>query len=114
MLVKYKGSQAAMTMSVGGVAVRLEPGKPAVLNKAQAKELQARTNVKNLVKAKVIEFSSLDSLNKDELTALAVSNGHKVTSKDKVSDLLYMLQGDDDEDDAGTDDGTGTDNDPAE
>lgn len=117
MLVNYKGGNAALTVSVAGGSFRLLPNTPVLLTGKQASELQARSFTKKLVKSKQIEFISLDSLDKDELAQLASQNGHELTGKEKVKDLIDLLTDDDeddtddgagDEDDSGTGDGAGT------
>lgn len=102
MLVKYKGKQTAMSIGFGGGLIRLLPDTNKLLTSAQAKEIQARAVTKKLVKAKVIEFTSLDTLNKEELIAVAVANGHKLKGKEKVADLIAILS-DADEDDTDLD-----------
>lgn len=115
MLVSYKGGNAAMTISVGGGSYRLLPDTPVLLNGEQVKELQARDFTKKLVKLKQLEFTSLDSLDKDELAKLASQHGHKLTGKEKVKDLIDLLSDDDDEnDDTGDDTGTDLSKEPTE
>lgn len=104
MLVKYKGGQSAMTFSIGGRLMRLLPDNAVLLTKAQANDLQSRPFTKRLVKSKQLEFKGLDSLSKDELLALAIANSHKVSGKEKVADLIEILQDADDEDIAGAGD----------
>lgn len=108
MLVSYKGGNAAMTISVGGGSYRLIPDTPVLLTGEQIKELKARDFTKKLVKLKQLEFTSLDSLDKDELAQLAVKHGHDLTGKEKAKDLIDLFSdGDDENDDTG--DNTGTD-----
>lgn len=110
MLVSYKGSNAAMTISVEGGSYRLLPDTPVLLTGEQVKELKARGFIKRLIKSKQIEFTGLDSLDKDELAKLASQHGHELTGKEKVKDLIDLLSGADDEDqDDDTGDDTGTD-----
>ena len=110
MLVSYKGGNAAMTISVGGGSYRLLPDTPVLLTGEQVNELKARDFTKKLVKLKQLEFTGLDSLDKDELTKLARQHGHKLTGKEKVKDLIDLLSGTDDENqDSDTGDNTGTD-----
>lgn len=118
MLVNYKGSNAALTVSVAGGSFRLLPNTPALLTSKQASELQARGFTKKLVKSKQLEFTTLDSLDKDELAQLASQHGHELTGKEKVKDLIDLLT-DDDEDvgedvDTGVEDAGDKDNKPAE
>ena len=101
MLVKYKGRQSAMTIGLGSALIRLLPNANVLLTKAQADEFQARPATKKLVKAKVLEITSLDSLGKEELVAVAVANGHKLKGKEKVADLIAILSDADDDADEG-------------
>lgn len=115
MLVSYKGSNAAMTISVGGGSYRLLPDTPVLLTDKQASEFQARDFTKKLVKLKQLEFTSLGSLDKDELAQLASQHGHELNGKEKVKDLINLFSDDDDEnDDTGTDTGTDLSKEPTE
>ena len=115
MLVSYKGGNAAMTISVGGGSYRLLPDTPVLLTGEQVKELQARDFTKKLVKLKQLEFTGLDSLDKDELAKLASQHGHELTGKEKVKDLIDLLSdGDDENDDTGDDTGTDLSKEPTE
>lgn len=110
MLVNYKGGNAALTVSVSGGSIRLLPNTPALLTGKQVSELKARDFTKKLVKSKQLEFTSLDSLDKDELAQLARQHGHDLTGKEKVKDLIDKLSDKDTKNqdgDAGDDTGTG-------
>lgn len=116
MLVNYKGVNAAFSIKVGGKNYRLLTDKPVFITNEQSDELKGRGFIKRLIKLKQLEIKSLDSLDKDELAELAGQNGHNLTGKEKVKDLISLFNVEDKidntSDNAGID--VNIDKDPAE
>lgn len=118
MLVKYKGTQSAISMSINGTMVRLVKNDDTLLNKEQVASLKNNDYFKRLLADDQLKIDDLSSKDKTELEQIALSNQVDLPAKSTVKSIRALLNNGgvpvtEDEDDEDTDpNGAGGDVDP--
>lgn len=102
MLVKYRGGQSALSLMVGGIALRFAKNKEVLITAKQASELKQSEYMKQLIKKDMFTIDDLSGHNKADLKELAAAHNIEIPPKASEADIRNLLSGIDD--DAGADD----------
>lgn len=102
MLVKYRGSQSALSLMVGSIALRFAKDKEVLITAKQASELKQSEYMKQLIKKDMFTIDDLSGHNKADLKELATAHNIEIPPKASEADIRNLLSGVDD--DAGSSD----------
>ena len=99
MLVKYRGNQTAICVTVGGVALRFAKGDSVLISTKQAERLSESAYIQNLVKKDLLSLDDLSGHDKTALEELAATNKIDIPPKATAKDIKRLLVDDLDNED---------------